>query len=559
MYMPKQLKLEQVSARIRPAGVVGRSPRGTGRAVPTVPSASSVAATVAMCAALMTLAGCMTPPAVAPVVLRAPSSVGVPPAVVAPPIAADWWIGFGDARLTQLIDTALSGTPSLKVVQARLAVAQAGVDAARADAGPSLGANAGATRQRFSANGLVPGALAGATRWVGSAQAVASWEIDFFGRHEAALQAALGTEQAAAAEVQAARVLLSSDIARAYVRLATLLEQRALAQRTLAQREAVLTLVRQRVAAGLDTALELRQAEGALPAVRRQMEALDGQAQQGRHALAALTAQPPESLAGLAPRLADLRIVEVPEVLPADLLARRADIHAARWRVEAAVQDVASARADFHPNVNLSALVGLSSLGLDRLLRAGSRQYSVGPAVHLPIFDAGRLRARLSGRTAELDGAIESYHQTMVDAVRDVVDQVSQLQSVARQRAEQAAALRSARSALDVSNERHRAGLVTRLSVLAGESAVLEQQGIGLDLEARAMDARLALIRALGGGYAASAVPSSPVPAAAPAAVSVPSGAFSSPATRTPPATVAPPGAPARHEPAMSSSNGYAA
>lgn len=503
MTMPKQIKLEHASAG---------SPAARAR-----PSRRAIGGARGVCVLLaVVLAGCMTPPEVVPTPARAPASVGIPAASSATALAADWWTGLGDPTLTRLIETALAGSPGLRVVQARLARAQAGVEATRADAGPTLGASASGTRQRFSENGLVPGALAGATRWVGAVQASAAWEIDFFGRHEVALRSALGAEQAAAAEVQAARVLLASDVARVYVRLAGLLEQRALMQRVLAQRAAVQALVRQRVDAGLDTAFEQRTAEGAPPSVRRQIEALEGEAQQARHALAALTAQPPDAVAGLAPRLADLRIVEVPEHLPADLLARRADIHAARWRVESAVQDVASARADFLPNVNLSALVGLSALGLDRVLRAGSRQYAVGPAINLPIFDAGRLRARLSGRAADLDAAIEAYNQAMVEAVHDVVDQISLLQSVARQRTEQDAALGAARSALDVARDRHRAGLVNRLAVLAGESAVLERQATALELEVRGADARLALIRALGGGYTA---PAAPVPASASAPV----------------------------------------
>jgi outer membrane protein TolC len=128
-----------------------------------------------------------------------------------------------------------------------------------------------------------------------------------------------------------------------------------------------------------------------------------------------------------------VRAVPLPEQVPADLLGRRADIVAARWRVEAATGDVAAAKAQFYPNINLVAFVGLSTLGLDRLLARGQPQYGIGPAIRLPIFDSGRLRANLSGRTADLDAAIASYNGSVVDAVHDVADQISSTRSLERQ------------------------------------------------------------------------------------------------------------------------------
>jgi len=226
-----------------------------------------------------------------------------------------------------------------------------------------------------------------------------------------------------------------------------------------------------------------------------------------RHALAALTAQPPTALDTLSPRLSALHAVALPATLPADLLGRRADISAARWRVEAATQDVAAARAQFYPNINLSAFIGLSSIGLDRLLRAGSEQYGVGPAIRLPLFDAGRLRANLRGRASDLDLAIETYNGAVVDAVRDVADQLGSLQSIERQRREQAQARAAAESAYDLALQRYRAGLGNYLNVLTAETNVLAQRRSAADLEARALDVQVALIRALGGGYDDAAAP----------------------------------------------------
>jgi NodT family efflux transporter outer membrane factor (OMF) lipoprotein len=167
-----------------------------------------------------------------------------------------------------------------------------------------------------------------------------------------------------------------------------------------------------------------------------------------RNALAALVGQPQLQVEPRA--LADARPVPLPDTLPADLLARRPDITAARWRVEAATHDVASAKASFYPNVNLSAFVGLSSIGLGRLLDAGSEQWGVGPAIHLPIFDAGRLRANLRGKSADLDLAVESYNGAVLDAVRDVADQLASARSITRQQAQQREAQAAAESAYDI-------------------------------------------------------------------------------------------------------------
>ncbi len=454
-------------------------------------------------AVVLTLAGCASTEGIAPAAqTRLPAALGVGD-LPAEPIAAEWWQGFGDATLSELIARALDGNPSLRAAQARQLRSQAVVDAAHAAHGLQVNGALDLTRQRFTANGMIPPPLAGTTRETGTLQASASWEIDFFGRHRAALDAALGAQRAAEADAQAARVLLASQVARSYVQLARLVEQRAVAQRALAQRDEVLALIRQRVQAGLDTKVELRQGEGALPETRMQLEVLDEQMTLTRHALAALTAQPPQALAQLSPQLQAVQLVPLPAQVPADLLGRRADISAARWRVEAATSEVASARAQFYPNINLTAFAGVSSIGFDRLFKSGSEQYGAGPAIRLPIFDAGRLRANLRGKSAELDAAVETYNASVIDAVHDVAAQISSLQSIARQQAQQVEARAAAESAYDVAVQRYKAGLGTYLVVLNAEANVLNQRRAATDLKARALDTQVALARALGGGYAA--------------------------------------------------------
>jgi NodT family efflux transporter outer membrane factor (OMF) lipoprotein len=238
-----------------------------------------------------------------------------------------------------------------------------------------------------------------------------------------------------------------------------------------------------------------------LPEARLQIETLQEQLMLSRNALNALIGQPNKPVAPVLPTQSAIKNIATPKVLPSDLLGRRADIAAARWRVEAATQDVRNARSQFYPNVNLMAFAGFSSIGLDRLFGAGSEQWGVGPALRLPLFDGGRLRANLRGKTSDLDAAIESYNAAVIDAVHEVADQLASSQAITRQQTEQRAAQASAENAQAIAVQRYEAGLSNYLQVLTAETTVLNQRRQGVDLTARALDTQVALMRALGGGY----------------------------------------------------------
>jgi NodT family efflux transporter outer membrane factor (OMF) lipoprotein len=470
------------------------------RSFPTITAvAVAIASTV-----VLTLGGCASSAGIASKAQPIEAArVGIEPAAApAPVVEADWWRAFGDAQLDTIVARALADAPGLKVAQARLERAQAAVAGVESADGVQVNAKVDATRQRFSATSIYPAPLGGSIRTLANAQVGASYEFDFFGRNRSAIEAAVGVQRAAQADAQAARIVLASNVARTYVQLGRLFAQREVAARALEQRNETLALIRQRVSGGLDTNVELRQGEGALPESRQQIEQLDEQIALARHALAALVAAPPDAYDALVVPLRTVRAVQVPELLPADLLGRRAEIAAARWRIEAATSDVASAKAGFYPNVNLSAFVGFSSIGLDQLAKAASRQFGIGPAITLPIFDSGRLRANLRGKAADLDAAIESYNGAVLDAVHDTADQLASVRSIERQQQQQASAQAAAESAYDLATQRYKAGLATYLVVLNAEAGVLNQRRLGVDLKARALDVQIALIRALGGGYA---------------------------------------------------------
>jgi NodT family efflux transporter outer membrane factor (OMF) lipoprotein len=465
-----------------------------------LPARTGAGVTLVAAAALL-LAACASPGGIGPThALSAASAYGATP-TQAPWPSARWWSEYGDPELDRLVDLALAGQPTLKTAQARLQLAQAAVDAAGAARSPRVDGSVDATDQRYSENGIFPPPLAGSTRWLNNAQLTASWELDLFGRQRAALEASIGQLRAAQADMQAARVQLAGNVATAYFNLASLIEAREVASQSLQQREQVLALVRQRISAGLDTVVELRQAEGLIAQSRVEIEALGEAIARARHALAELTGQNPRALDTFAPTLAAVRAGPLPDGLPVDLLGRRADLVAQRWRVEAALRDVDVARTQFYPNVNLTAFIGLSSLGLDRWIEAGSRTYGAGPALRLPIFDAGRLRANLSARSADVDAAVEAYNGALLHALREVADELTALDSLQRQRQAQDDATAAADSAFELARQRYEAGLGNFLIVLTAQTNVLAQRRATTDLKARQLAADVALSRALGGGY----------------------------------------------------------
>ena len=480
---------------LRRAPLSARTP-----ALPPSP-APSPALSLAFSLALL-LAGCVSPAGIDPAARTVePASLGLRADVPTQWPRQDWWTAFGDPGLTGLITRALEGNPTLGVAAARIARAQAGADFASADREPQANAALDSTRQRFTRTGFYPAPLGGSFQTNSLLTLNVGWELDFFGRHQAALDAALGQAAAAQADLAAARALIASQVARAWFQWAALREQRSLAQDAAQVRERQRALIEARVRAGLDSELDLRPARAEVPMARQRIESLDERIALVRNALAALSSQPAQAIERLTPVLPQAAPVALPESLPLDLVGRRADIAAARWRVQAALKDRDAQAAQFYPNVNLNAFAGLSSLGLSRLVDGKSVVYGAGPAIRLPIFDAGRLRASLRARTADLDAAVESYNATLSDAVRDVADQLETLRALARQRTEQRSVVDLTEGTRALAAERQRKGLSNQLPVLGAELAWLGARQAERETAAREIDTGIHLIRALGGGF----------------------------------------------------------
>lgn len=460
-------------------------------------------------AATLLLLGCASPGPEHPALPATnAAALGLAPAA-STPVSAQWWRSLNDPVLDQLVERALQGHPSLSLASTRVERAMKLADLSRSADSPQVGLGLELNRQRYTQNGLYPPPIAGNTYNSGTLQTGLSWSPDFFGVHASELASAIGQTRALEADRGAAATTLAAQVTRGYVALARLLAQRDISQRALAQRQQILDLVHQRMAAGLDSQIERTPAAGALPDTRQQIEALNEQITLARHQLAVLSAQAPEALNTLSPQLGQLALEQAPPVIGADLLGRRPDVVAARWRVEASAQDVQVARGQFYPNINLTAFVGLNSIGLDKLIEGSSRQIGVTPALRLPLFDGGRLRAQLGGRQAELDAAIAQYNGTVLEAAREASDALASAQSLSRQQRELELTQASAESAHALARQRHDAGLGNYLQVLNAETQLLAQRRLAADLRARQLDTRIALMKALGGGW------SDPLPALA--------------------------------------------
>jgi NodT family efflux transporter outer membrane factor (OMF) lipoprotein len=412
-----------------------------------------------------------------------------------------WWERYGDPQLDGLVGEALKLSPNLKMAEARVRQAQAIVGRAESADGFQLGLNERTARQRFSEHGTTPPPVAGTWKWVNEATFNGSYEFDFWGKNRAAIESAVGVTHAVETDAHAAQLVLVTNILRSYVRLQQAWVQRDIAVATLAQREHILALTQQRVTARIDSNVDLKQAESLVPGAKLQIAQFDEAIQLSQAELAALAGQGPDrGLALVRPALKQTRTVLLPTNVPADLIGRRPDVVAQRWRVEASRHEIANAKAQFYPNISLTGLIGLQSITFTNADVLGSRIGAFGPAISLPIFDGGRLRSNLDSRDAEYDFAVEQYNATVIDALRDVVSQLVSLRAIEQQRALQQEALDTSDQAYQLALQRYKGGVGNYLQVLTAQLQLLATQRQSTDLDMRALDSDIALARALGGG-----------------------------------------------------------
>ena len=448
------------------------------------------------------LAGCVSAPSTVPSqVAIDPSALGLA-AAPAPSISQAWWKSFNDPQLDALVEKALTGNPTLAAALARMRLAQSELSENRAETYPQINFDAQEMRERFSGTYIIPPPYAGTTRWIGTIQADLSWNIDFWGHQAAMVDKMRASARAASLDAQAARLALAGSVTQAYIHLSTAYALCDVAAEAMENRREVLALTDTRIRNGLENAAAQKQAQALLGQAERELIAAQGNRDLAIHAIAALIGQGADAYGQIARPQFDLAAaLPLPQTLPADLLARRPDILAAHARIDAGISGREVARTAFYPDVNLMALAGWASIGLSPLFSAASSNYGAGPAIHLPIFDAGKLRAQYAGATAELDMSVADYNGAVVSAVRQTADALTQSRSLAAQLQAQDQVLTAAQQGLGIAKDRYRRGLSPQLNVLDLQTLFLNARSEQASLQGEAADARVSVLLAVGGGF----------------------------------------------------------
>jgi NodT family efflux transporter outer membrane factor (OMF) lipoprotein len=416
--------------------------------------------------------------------------------------ANDWWTGLGDPQLSALIAEALKDNPTLAVADARARQAQAEAGAADAERGPSVNAGANIVGQRLPLTAAPPELGGGHFTWFKDARVGLSWGLDLWGGKRAAWEAAVGQQHAAEIEQQAARIELSTNVARAYVQLAYAYAQQDVAKAEHERATTARQLTQQRVAAGVDNQLQLKQNETEVANADQRLAAASRAIDAARSSLSVLLGKGPDRGMDITrPQALEPAALAVPSDLPTELLGHRADLVAARWRVESAGKEIKVAKTQFMPNVSISAMAGVAAFGSINPLQLPARFYTFGPSLSLPIFDGGRLRSNLAGKDAQYDEAVAQYNQTLVRAVNEVADDYDAVQSAQEQVAAQQRAVDAATQAWQLSEQRYKAGVGSYLESLIVRQQLLGAQQRMADLKAQQVDYAVQLIQALGGGF----------------------------------------------------------
>jgi NodT family efflux transporter outer membrane factor (OMF) lipoprotein len=486
-------------------------------------------------AAAVLLAGCtvgprFSPPAAdAPAAWRAPRTAPATPSVVteAPAAEAEWWKSFADPELAALEERALGA--NLDVRQAVLRIDQAREQArvAGAAAWPSVTASASATHQRLSER-TPAGSLLGTISGIGGGGrapggglspetasvfqnpfdiyqfgAGASWEIDLFGRIRRQREAAGAEAQAAVEDQRAVQVALMAEVAATYIDLRSTQARRAVAAQDVATAERLLKLAQDARAASLGNDFDVASAQAALASSRAQLPPLDQQARVDMDRLAVLLALQPGALdAELAAAASPPPLpAVVPAGLPSELARRRPDIRAAEAQLHAAVARQGVAVAMLYPSLSLTGSAGYQAGSSSALTDWAARYTSIGPAIDLPIFDAGQRRANIRIAEAGAKAAALAYAQTVLSALQETEDAMSGYQQEQLRLAQLDVATAEARRALELAQSRFQAGTVSFRDVLDAQSRLQQAEAAWTLSRAAAAENLVALYRALGGGW----------------------------------------------------------
>lgn len=452
---------------------------------------------------LALLAGCAggPPPKAEPPAL--PAAYSGQPAQPSAVLAGDWWKQLGEPGLDALVEQALAANLDLRLAALRVDEAAVAVTLARSALWPSVELGGAVTRSRSSRlNGqqvLVPEAT---THRVALAT---SFEIDLWGKLRDATAAAGEQLLAAQHARDTVRLALVGTLAQTWLGVRTLDLQRATLDAQLRTRRDALALVQRRLQAGMASGLDQAQAEGAVAALAAQQVELTRQREQLVNALGQLAGQPGLQLP------ADTRALAVPAAVPAglpsELLQRRPDVQQAEATMRAAFAAFDVTRKSAWPTLALTGSFGAQSADLADLLRTGARIWSIGPSLLVSIFDAGRNQARTAEARTRAEQAALGWQQATQTAFREVADALVGVEQLARQEAKLERQRGAAQEALRLATRRYDAGYSAYLEVLDAQRGTQDAELGLLRVRQLRLDASVALMKALGGGWAAGRAP----------------------------------------------------
>jgi NodT family efflux transporter outer membrane factor (OMF) lipoprotein len=417
---------------------------------------------------------------------------------------AEWWRGFRSAELDALMAAAIAANTDLRAAAARIRQADAQVRISAQALLPTgnLSFNAQRTQTpRTTVVGLGGGGSRFIQRESFSASLGAAYEVDFWGRARNTVAAAQQTALATRFDAGTVGVTTLASLANTYFAVLAAREQLAIQEQNLAVAGRVLNVIRQRVAVGTTTGLELAQQEALVAQLRATIPPLRQQVEQNRNALGTLTGQVPESVPMPAQPLARLRVPPVSAGLPSEVIVRRPDVWFAEALLAAAQADVAAARAALFPTIQLTASGGVQSVVLENLLRPGSVLYSLAAGLVQPVFQYGALRATVEAQRGRAEELLEGYRRAILDALVDVENALVALRETTEGERLQAEATAAAERAYAISEARLQAGTIDLITLLTTQTTLFNARVQLVQARLARLQAAVGLFRALGGGW----------------------------------------------------------
>jgi multidrug efflux system outer membrane protein len=413
-----------------------------------------------------------------------------------------WWKIFRDAQLDELETEAAAANQELKTAAARFAQARELANIARAGLFPHLSAEPSYTRSRSSANHLKGVGGPGATVNDFLIPFDLNYEVDLWGRVRRDVEAGRAEQQASLADFENVRLSIQAEVAANYFTARALDTEIALLRTNLDVFRKSLDLTRNRHTGGIATELDVSQAETVLKTAESELPRATLQRLKIQHALAVLTGKIASSFTLPAQPL-ELTAPEIPAGVPSELLERRPDISASERRMAAANAHIGVAKAAFFPTIQINGLAGLESISAGSLFNASSRLWAIGPSIHVPIFEGGRLRADLRRAQAGYEETVANYRQDVLGAFSEVEDNLSAQYLLAAELAAKQQALDASRRTLRIAENRYKAGLVTYLEVATAQNDALAREREVSQIRGESFVTSVALIKSLGGSWLA--------------------------------------------------------